>query len=744
MSQSSDGQILRPDAEELLLCSYEACTCETYIFEPSPEEKEYGYLFAAGETENRAGIGKELLDTVISAIQKEYYRDTHRSPSTSFEMALHQANLILHDASEQGIRDWMGYFHVAVGILVKNTLHICVAGEGHVLIVRNRHITDISEGISHLPITNPLQTFSQVASGEISAGDTVFLTSSAFPSLFPEQHITRALLQGSGVAPYLESLYKDQGSHNPLAALAVSIKSQYSAASSQAAAFSPISRPGNPSGIARESIQPRKPLIIRRSTIQSALVLIATISKTSWRFFMTRIWPYVMHGSKRGGKAVIQASRATGRNIQSLATRNKDTISFTAPSLSVSSAKSTSQQVLGIIRNLPQIVLAWFGRLPKTSRIFAIFSLLLVLALGASLLLLQQKRSSDEDIQRASEILHEAETKKSAAETALIYDNRDQARGLLSEAEQLSKQLIESGLYQEEAQKLQTDIQDQMDRLQRISRAKSSEVRLVGDTGSLITGKTPTTLFFVQDSLYTVNPDNNSIVKVPLSGTPDVVHQTSEGIGYITGGTPQEADKTIIFETSPAGVAIFDTKDTTLLGQTISFPIDDPKLQGVAAFGNRLYVYDTTSKQIYSYNKTLRGFSNGSAWITSADFPKDTIKDIAVDGNIFTLHTDGTIRRLFKGETSAFEQEKVEPSLQTAERIITSDDLNNIYVVDPTNKRIVIYSKKGVLVQQLYIEVEEPIADIAVHPEEKSIYLLAGTKVVEVTLDSPTAATPAP
>src|SRR5436190_8813059 len=106
---SPSSKSLKPDAQELILCDNQAYACETYIFDPSTGEEHLGYLFAAAETEDRGGVGKELLDMVVTAIQNEYYRDPSRNPVHSFELALHQANLILHDAAERGVRDWMGY-----------------------------------------------------------------------------------------------------------------------------------------------------------------------------------------------------------------------------------------------------------------------------------------------------------------------------------------------------------------------------------------------------------------------------------------------------------------------------------------------------------------------------------------------------------------------------------------------------------------------------------------------------------
>ena len=64
----SEQPPFRSDASELVLSNNADFAIETYLFEPSAAEARLGYLYAAGETEARDGVGKELLDMTISAL----------------------------------------------------------------------------------------------------------------------------------------------------------------------------------------------------------------------------------------------------------------------------------------------------------------------------------------------------------------------------------------------------------------------------------------------------------------------------------------------------------------------------------------------------------------------------------------------------------------------------------------------------------------------------------------------------
>ncbi len=687
-------ELVTPSAEELILCKDPSIVCETYLFEPSQGEEKLGFLFAAGEIEDRGGIGKPLLDTVITAIQREYYREADRSASTSFEMALHQANLILYDSVQSGVKDWMGHFHVAIGVLAGNDLHLSVAGAGAVFLARNSTVTNISKGISHFPITDPLKTFSQVASGDVLARDTIFLTSSTFDSVFRSTDVGRFALEHSAstIASRLEGLYIDQGHRIPLAVTVVTLLPQYivqpkkEVPSAPKKKYEPAVTP---------SLSPRTPLVVKRSFLQQFVLISISIVSYGFRILKNWVWPAM----KKGSKGVVQ-------NI---------------PAMSIPRPSAKRART-------------WASSLPASSKIFAGIAVLLLIALAASVVLLQNKRVSDREIEQASQRLHEARTKVDAAKTALIYDNREQATGLLADAKELTQDLQNGSLYVEETQALAADIQAQQDRLQKIFRSSGANSKVIGDFAQHTDNKSPKHIYFIDNNLYSVRPDTNTIIKMGMDGASEIVRDTTSGIGFITGGSAQNSDKTIIFHTNDTKLALFDTKDNSLAAQTLDFPADQPDIGATAVFGNRLYMYDATQKNIFSFNKTLRGYAGGTPWITDEQVNKSDIKSIAIDGNIYALSGNGVITKLFRGAPADFTQATVDPSLSSATKLVTSDTIQHIYVLDPTNNRVVIFSKKGALIRQLFLEDTSSVGDIAVSPDEQRLFVLDGTRVLMISL----------
>lgn len=717
--KSTNAGYLQPDARELILNQDQRFFCETYIFDPASREESLGHLFAVGEVEDRGGVGRELLDLVMSAIQKEYYRDSGRSPSTSFELALHQANLILHDAVAQGVRDWMGYFHVAIVVLAGSTLHISVASEAAILLARKSHVSNISTGLSHSPITNPLRTFSQVASGAVTGRDTLFLGTHYFPELFRPADITRFAIDHSAatITTRLQQLYIDQGSQLPVASLVISVLPQYVVTPREE--VNVFTRPPRaPVNLRPTGLKPRQPLVIRRSSLVSIIMIIGRAVKLGGQKFMIYVWPYLKIGGTKSRQALVAAQQATVASP----------IRLLPISQTITQVKSWPSRLVRMLRQ-------WVDQLPTTSKIFAGVAIALAIALTVSVVLLHQKRIRDAEIQQASEILHEARTKTEAAASAMVYNNRDQAQGYLREADKLTEQVAATGLYQQELISLKDQITTARDRLEKITRPKAENIRTIGDFASLLGSATPTSLFFVNANLYTFNPASNSVLKMGQNGQTTAVSHNTQGIGFFTTGSVQAADKTITLLTNAPGVVVFDTKDETLHTQDIQFPSAKPQLSAVAVFSNKLYLSDQASKNIFVYSKTLRGYANPSPWITDQKFPADTIRSFGIDGNVFALLGDGNVRRLFKGAPADFTMEKIDPSLVEATRLLVAEDLRNIYVLDPAHKRIVVLTKKGELVNQIFLDNTSKLADIAIDAASKTLYALDGTRVLALPLD---------
>ena len=133
-----------------------------------------------------------IVNFVSSIAKKEYYGNSKRNAIESFEASLHKVNIGLSEIAKEGNTEWIGEFDAAICVVERNNLHFSVAGNAKVLLFRDQRLSDISEGLSDSGDQHPIKTFTDVASGKISPGDRILVTTPGILSILPESELERS------------------------------------------------------------------------------------------------------------------------------------------------------------------------------------------------------------------------------------------------------------------------------------------------------------------------------------------------------------------------------------------------------------------------------------------------------------------------------------------------------------------------------------------------------------------------
>lgn len=154
-----------------------------------------------------------------------------------------------------------------------------------------------------------------------------------------------------------------------------------------------------------------------------------------------------------------------------------------------------------------------------------------------------------------------------------------------------------------------------------------------------------------------------------------------------------------------------------------SLKIDIPENQkyvSLSSFLKRPYFLDSQGN-IFRYleNRPL-------LWIKEKEELVEDPLSLTIDGSIFVLSKDGTIHRYHEGEKRETIEPFVFPSLLSAQKIYTSPE-SPIFVLDAKEKRIVVISKEGRLIKQIFNEKLAGLKDISIDGEK--IYLLVNKEV---------------
>lgn len=169
-----------------------------------------------------------------------------------------------------------------------------------------------------------------------------------------------------------------------------------------------------------------------------------------------------------------------------------------------------------------------------------------------------------------------------------------------------------------------------------------------------------------------------------------------------------------------------------------AFAANTPHLTGEAstsaAYRSRLYTLNPQRNQILKHEKKGDGFDEGAPWVQDGtDIAGVTA--LAVDGAIYVSEPSGKVLRLLRGRRTSFELAPLDPSLRQIKKIWTNEASDYLYLLDPIDKRLVVFAKRDGLLQAQYVSPAfSDLRDFAVDEQKKTAYLLDGTTVVSIPL----------
>ncbi len=149
---------------------------------------------------------------------------------------------------------------------------------------------------------------------------------------------------------------------------------------------------------------------------------------------------------------------------------------------------------------------------------------------------------------------------------------------------------------------------------------------------------------------------------------------------------------------------------------------------GIGAYIGNIYVLDHDAGQIIKFVDT-----NQSDYLSSKqDLSK--AQSITIDGSIWIIFSDGTIQKWTRGKQDSFAVSELDKQLSNPTRIFTNADIDNLYVLDNGNGRIVVLNKKGEYQTQYQTDVIKSATEFDVLEKDKKAFVLSYKKVWEIEL----------
>lgn len=271
------------------------------------------------------------------------------------------------------------------------------------------------------------------------------------------------------------------------------------------------------------------------------------------------------------------------------------------------------------------------------------------------------------------------------ADTFLIQGDRSSAAELLAQAQQAAQEVLNSKSkdYRSDAQFILADVQEKQ--LQ-VENAKKVQPQLLADLATQNEGMKTLGLLDLRGNLFAY--DQNTVYKT-------VRNIVEKGVSVsektnIVAATARIDQSTLLFYTDAPQIVEFANGVVTPMSTA-----DTTWKQGIdiQPYSKYAYVLDPVENQIWKYERQRSAYTGASSYNNGADLSRAV--SFAIDGAIYVLSDDGTIQKLFRGEKQDYSFREIPSTPFSGQniKIFTTDEHDYIYVLDPDNARVLVFTK---------------------------------------------------
>jgi len=365
-------------------------------------------------------------------------------------------------------------------------------------------------------------------------------------------------------------------------------------------------------------------------------------------------------------------------------------------------------------------------RLPQTTKYLFLAAILTCIAFGVGIFWRQHSQATSEAQTAYLSEVSSVQAILDRAESALIYKDEEQARTLYQQAtDALTTLPSETAEEQQNFTRLQEQIQAAMDTLRHV--VYVPDPPLLGDLSTLEGAPQAALLLAINDDLFVLGSDQKLYT---LQKTQKTFTLTEEG-PFPLSSSPLGAyvNATLAFLDSRPGLTLFF--ESTIVPSSVTFSADQTP-RAFHGYGDRLYLLVKEKGDATILRTSISGTtaSSPSSWIKTKTTNLGMAVDFAIDGTIYILLQDGSVIQFVSGNEAAWRLGSVEPAIQNAQAIWTDVESAYLYILEPAQKRLMVFEKEtGTFVTQYVSDLFEKATSFQVSETTRSIYFLSESRV---------------
>jgi hypothetical protein len=725
---------LRTEYSTLLLFDPDKSRSTVHCYHSSPtplEERTMGRLFLVVEIDAPDPQNQHIIHELQNVLTREYYGAENFQVESAFERALQKINEHLHGMIGEQLTTWLQSLNILIAVLKDTDLHFTVIGRMHAFLVHRQRILDIldSPAGAATEATSPLKIFTNIISGRLNFGDTLFICTTSLLDHLSQEKLKRVLHERppAGASQHLESLLIEAEGSSSFGAFIIRLS------------------PANEPALHEDEnhiLAEQRPVTPQQQDSMEKLIAREQATNT---LLTHSLWLNLGRLIKSGSR-VLRSSIQRGPDRTPQEEDEHAAPEAPAPAAPVrpmtppSSPGATVGRVLlaifrglisllrllavGLLRGVQLLLGAfrkpgwrsqaqrfprstnqgiargsrWFQRLSPARKRLLLVAVVLILIFAQSIVSRGNSRETKQRTDQYLAFVRTANEKIAAADAALLIKNESGARALLLEAnEALAAIPNTKNSPKDEIGAARAKIETKLESIRHVI---SVTPESLSDLAGLEVEFAASSLLINGDAAYTFSTRSSSVYRISLEEkkvesvleTPSLEHPL---VRFLHGETPS-----VYLLQSNGALQVFDTKKPSLATAAVQYENVDRNIVDAAVYNGRLYTLDAQNNQIFRHDRAGTGFGIGQSWVKATDLDLKDGVSIAVDGSVYVLKANGIIVKMSAGQQSTAAFDAIDPQLTQPKRLITDSDTLLVYLLDPAERRIVEFTKEGKFLQQ--------------------------------------------
>lgn len=367
--------------------------------------------------------------------------------------------------------------------------------------------------------------------------------------------------------------------------------------------------------------------------------------------------------------------------------------------------------------------------LPKTKKARLIIGVLLIVVLLVGVGIQIKKGKDEETNKQFSAFLQTAQEDFNTA-VGLQNLNPEETKAKLESAKSNLAKALSLKADNLEALEFKKKINEEEDKIMQQFAAAGMDLFL--DLELIKSGMKANALSFSGTNLLILDPNSKTLVTIDISKKSNKILAGTQQLGNALLASINGSFSFVFSEDK--GVVRVENGNQKVVN-VAKTDEDLSSVVDIAGFASNVYVLDKANNQIWKYQPAGNGYAEKKEYLASAveaDFSK-AIR-MQIESSIYVLNEGGEILRFTKGNKDSFAISGLDKGVKNPKNFFTSSDVDNVYILDSGNSRLVVVDKAGKFVAQYQGDKFAVASDLVADEKGKKIYLLDNGKIYTTDL----------